>query len=105
MKKRLTYKPRAFRFHVQSPLRYRENGQTDWCEGTVINMSRTGVLFRAAHEVEPKTMLELQIRFPTEDPPANVMCWGPAVRMELPQPPDSQPAIAAAISRYRFTHE
>ena len=69
-------KRRAFRFRIQTPLRYRESGQTAWCEGTVINVSRSGVLFHAASEVEPKITLELQILFPTEDPPANVLCWG-----------------------------
>ena len=83
-------------------MRYRESGQTAWCEGTVINMSRSGVLFHAASEVEPKNTLELEILFPSEDPPTNVLCWGTAVRIEKLQPPDTRPAVAVAISGYRF---
>lgn len=76
--------------------------------GTTINISRSGVLFRADQELTPSTMLEMQIVFPTEvtgEVPTKVVCWGPVVRTVPPEPADGRPALAAAISRYRFAHD
>ena len=100
------FKPRAERFPIRTPLRYRESGRTTWSEGTTVNMSRSGVLFSAEEEILPETMLELRILFPPEivaGPPANVICWGPVVRTEPPGSPGQQPALAVAIRRFRFT--
>ncbi len=101
-------KPRAERFPIRTPLRYRESGQTAWSRGTTVNISRSGVLFSAEKELLPKTMLELRILFPAEisaGTPANVICWGPVVRAERPNSPDQQPALAVAIRSYRFTRD
>ena len=103
--KRSSYRPRAPRFQIQTAVRYRESGQRTWSEGMTVNMSRSGVLFHAASELKPKTVLEMRILFPYEDPPANVVCWGPVVRTESPDPPDTRPLLAATISRYRFVRD
>ena len=100
--------PRARRFPIEAPLRYRESGGSAWIEGTTVNISRSGVLFWAATDLEARTLLEMQIRFPTEITgglPANVVCWGPVVRSEQPEPPDPRPKLAASIVRYRLAPE
>ena len=100
------FRPRAERFPIRTPVRYREGGQSDWSEGTTVNISRSGVFFFAEKEILPRTMLELRILFPAEvigGNPANVICWGPVVRTEHLRPPDHQPALAVAIRSYRFT--
>ncbi len=100
-------KPRAQRFPIETPLRYRESGRAEWNEGTTINISSSGVLFRCAAVLEPKTMLEMQIVFPSEitgGVPANVVCVGPVIRSVPVSSPDSLPSQAAAIVHYRFTH-
>ena len=102
---RSKYKHRAPRFQIQTQVQYRGSGESDWYEGTTINMSRSGVLFHAANDLKPKTKLEMRILFPSEDPPANVICWGRIVRKEPPHAPDPRPAVAAAILRYRFMRE
>lgn len=102
------YKPRAQRFPIQAPLRYRASGEIAWSEGATVNLSRSGVLFRAEQEIEPKTMLEMRIVFPREitgDGPANILCWGPVIRKESVNSSDSCPILAAAIIKYRFIHE
>ncbi len=101
-------RPRAERFPIRTPLRYRGSGQTAWSRGTTVNISRTGVLFSAEKELPPKTMLELRILFPADiaaGTPANVICWGPVVRTERSSSPDQQPALAVAIRSYRFTRD
>jgi len=93
--------PRAQRFPIQTPVRYRSSGEPDWSQGDTINISRSGVLFHFEKELEPGTMLEMRIVFPSEltgGAPASVVCWGPVVRKE-------GPALAAAIRKYHFTRE
>jgi hypothetical protein len=102
------YAPRAERFPIRTPLRYRESGQAAWSEGTTVNISRSGVLFCAEKKIEPKTLLELRILFPADivgENPANVICWGPVVRSEPPKFHNRQPGLAVSILRYRFTRE
>jgi hypothetical protein len=102
------YQSRAERFPIRTPLRYRASGESDWSEGTTLNISRSGVFFRAEKEVDLKTVLEMRILFPEEiigESPANVLCWGPVVRTEAPESPHGLPAVAVAIVRYRFARE
>ena len=103
-----TFVPRAERFPIRTPLRYRESGQAAWSEGTTVNISRSGVLFSSQKEIKPRTLLELRILFPEDvvgEKPANVICWGPVVRTEPPKYNDRQPELAVSILRYRFTRE
>jgi hypothetical protein len=103
-----TFVPRAERFPIRTPLRYRESGQAVWSEGTTVNISRSGVLFSSEKEIKPKTLLELRILFSEDvvgEKPANVICWGPVVRTEPPKYHDRQPELAVSILRYRFTRE
>ena len=95
----LTMKLRAQRFPIQTPLRYRRRGETAWSEGTTVNISRTGVLFQTEEKMEPETVLEMQIVFPssmTAGAAAHIICWGPVTRTEAS-------LVAAAMRHYRFT--
>jgi len=94
-------------FHGQT-WNYRKSGEQDWHEGQTVNISRTGILFLAGCELTPQTSLELRILFPKEitgESSMDVICWGPVVRTEPARNSDSSPATAAAILRYRFSHE
>jgi len=101
-------RPRAERFPIHTPLRYRESGQSDWNEGVTINISRSGVLFDAPEDAAPASMLELRIIFPREiagQTQANVVCVGQVVRSQPPESPAYRRALAVAIRSYRFTRE
>ena len=103
-----TFIPRAERFPIRTPMRYRESGQVAWSEGTTVNISRSGVLFSAEKEIGAKTLLELRILFPADvvgENPANVICWGPVIRTEPTKFHNRQPELAVSILRYRFTRE
>jgi hypothetical protein len=100
--------PRAQRFPIQTPLRYLASGATDWVESRTINISRSGLLFHAAETLDLNTVLAMQILFPAEitgGNPANVICLGPVVRTESLLAPGSPGVVAAAIVKYRFTHD
>lgn len=103
-----SFQARAERFPIRTSLRYRASGESAWSEGTTLNISRSGVFFRAEKEVDLKTVLEMRILFPAEiigENPANVLCWGPVVRMVPPESPHGLPAVAVAILRYRFARD
>jgi hypothetical protein len=102
------YQPRAERFPIRTSLLYRASGESGWSEGTTLNISRSGVFFRAEKEVDLKTVLEMRILFPIEvvgEAPANVLCWGPVVRAVPPESPHGLPAVAVSILRYRFARD
>ncbi len=99
------YTPRAQRFPVVAPMRYRLSGEADWSEGTTINMSRSGILFHSERDLEPKAMVEMEVLFPSEitgGVAANVLCWGPIIRSEPPREHEKRSGFAAAILHYRF---
>lgn len=102
------YQPRAERFPIRTSLRYRASGESAWSEGTTVNISRSGVFFRAEKEVDLKTVLEMRILFPADaigEAPANVLCWGPVVRTVPPESSRGLPSVAVSILRYRFARD
>ena len=102
------YKPRAQRFPIETRFRYHIGGEPVWMEGTTVNISRSGILFRAPKEIAPRTMLQMRIVFPRELTgygPVSIVCWGPVIRNESVGASGSLPMLAAAIIRYRFIQE
>jgi hypothetical protein len=100
--------PRAFRYAIHIPVKFREKGTAEWHEGKTVNISRTGVLFQSDMKLPPKSLLEMQIVLPHElsgEPQANVRCWGPVVRSESAAAEQGLIALAASITRYRFSHD
>lgn len=93
---------RAQRFTIPMTLRYRPAGQQDWKQGTVENISRSGVLFRAQEPVEVQTAVDLTLVLgaPGGETPPEVLCWGVIVRRE-PRP-DDPALLAARIVHYDF---
>lgn len=97
--------PRAHRFDIQLPLRYRASGETAWHEGRTQNISYTGVLFWVDGLMEAHTPVEISFDMPVEvggERGAAVICQGEIVRTVLPATTDAQPALAARILQYQF---
>jgi hypothetical protein len=96
---------RPQRFAIAMPVYFRRLEEITWQEGRVENISRSGILFRAAQPVEPNTRVELRFDLPAEvggEPGAHVVCVGEITRV-IPSPmPDEPPILAASISDYRF---
>ena len=98
---------RAQRFNLHLPLKYRLLGEDDWREGTTENISRSGMLFRAAELIPPSAQLEINLVLPAEIAglsAAEVVCRGEIVRSVKPEAPTMSPALAAKILQYHFQH-
>jgi hypothetical protein len=99
--------PRAQRYTVRIPLKYRPSGTADWWEGRTENISRSGVLFRTEHVMPLQTPVDVLMPLPEEVGGAGsgmVICNGRVVRTEPPQPDEPRPAVAVTISSYRLQH-
>lgn len=98
--------PRASRFVVRLPVRYRTAGDLDWRVGVTVNISRSGVLFRPERAVEPKTPIDMILVLPggvAGEPPSRLRCQGEVVRTTPTPKADAPPTVAAAVGEYRLT--
>ena len=96
-------RPRAARFNLRIPIRYRASGEVDWGEGTTENISRSGVLFRAKHLLEVGTAVDMSFVLPVEmggKARAEVSCRGRIVRTQANA--GARPGVAATIASYHF---
>ena len=96
-----SFELRAERFPIRTKVWYRASRRPVWSPGESINISRSGILFRAGKDIEPGTLIEMRILFPadmTGGVPMDVVCTGPVVRQEAS-------SMAAAILNYRFKQE
>ncbi len=96
---KLTLRPRAQRFPIETFVRFRASGDTHWSEGTTVNISRSGVLFYAPKALRPKTKIEMRIIFPT----VLIVCWGSVSRTEPATSGNARSALAAVIIDYALT--
>ncbi|MGH9508940.1 MAG: PAS domain-containing protein, partial [Terriglobales bacterium] len=97
--------PRAPRYALRMPLRYRRAGDIFWNEGTTENISRSGILFRAPELLEPATPVEFTFLLPMSfsgREGASVSCGGLIVRSVRPESAEESPALAVKISSYRL---
>lgn len=96
---------RALRYNLQLAVRFRPAGETTWSDGVTQNVSRSGVLFRAANSLDPNTPVELRLALPLGSAPdafSEVICSGRIVRTVAPSPSESRPGIAVEISHYEL---
>lgn len=56
---------RGQRFTLQLPVRFRADGDTDWCMGTTENVSRSGVMIRAGSAPATDARVSLLIVLPS----------------------------------------
>jgi PilZ domain len=94
--------PRAPRFALALPLRYREQGGETWEEGSMCNISRSGLLFTTPRTHALNSRIELTFALPAvirDEPPGAVRCQGEVVRST---PFSREKAIAIKILDYQF---
>lgn len=98
-----TGKPRAPRFAVALPMRYRTPTDAAWQPAVTENISRSGVLFRTERPPSLRTAVEIVLELPSLVPgvtPGDIVCLGDVVRE---QPGDERAAaVAVAVGSYRL---
>ena len=108
-KRKPSWSPRARRIKLyDQEMKYREVGTAPWHQGTVENVSQTGVLFYASEMLAENSEVELMLEMPREITGvdhAKVIARGMVVRTVTPENRKGRTAIAAGIWDYRVLHD
>jgi len=112
--KRPSWTPRARRLKLDVALRYRVNHTSTWYEGTIENLSQTGLLFYGPQQLPVNALIEMVFEMPEEisgQKNRNVLCQGRVIRCKESQgkkkkdEQDLSPShLAASIVDYKFIH-
>ncbi len=106
--KKPTWVPRARRLKLNLALRYRVKNLSTWSEGTIVNISQSGVLFQGTTEVPVNALVEMVFEMPEEisgQKNSNVLCQGRVIRSKEAQDTDAGFGLAASILDYKFLHQ
>jgi hypothetical protein len=115
--KRPSWTPRARRLKLDVALRYRVNSTSTWHEGTIENLSQTGLLFQGPRQLPVNALIEMVFEMPEEisgQKNRNVLCQGRVIRSRDTQTKkkqnpekdteDGAGLLAASIVDYKFIH-
>lgn len=103
--RRFGEQPRAQRFTIHAPLLYRTTGDRDWREGTMVNISESGVLFQTDQGAPSNGVIEMRFSLSTGvagESAAQVACRCEVARA-ISHPGSTMPrALAARIIKFHF---
>lgn len=97
---------RAPRFPIQIPIYYRERGRKEWRKGITLNISKSGVLFRAEGPLKPNASVIMKMQLPEAihgQGPGELLCSGRIIRAMSGIPSKGAPVVGALIKTYRLT--
>lgn len=101
--------PRARRYGIGTSIRYRVGGANSWREGTLQNISITGVLLCTDQPLDIDTTIEMRFVLPVEllngESAAEVLCRGIVVRSSPAEGPEEETQVAAKIISSRFLRQ
>jgi hypothetical protein len=106
--KKPTWVPRARRLKLNLPLRYRVKNLSTWSEGTIENISQSGVLFQGASPLPVNALVEMVFEMPEEisgQKNSNVLCQGRVIRSKEARESEESAGLAASILDYKFLHK
>ena len=109
-----TWVPRARRLKLDTPVRYRVKNLGSWYEGTIANLSQSGVLLQGPQHFPDNTLVEMVFEMPEEisgQKNSTVLCQGRITRTKdvqekkgaLAETPNTR--LAASILDYKFLHQ
>jgi len=102
-----TWVPRARRIKLDSAVRYRVKNLGTWSEGTIQNLSQSGVLLLGPQKFPENTLVEMVFEMPEEisgQKNSKVLCQGRITRMKNSQDKADKQEFAASILDYKFIH-
>jgi hypothetical protein len=106
--KKPSWVPRARRLKLNLALRYRVKNLSTWSEGTIVNLSQSGVLFQGATELPVNALVEMVFEMPEEisgQKNSNVLCQGRIIRSKQSRDTEAGTGLAASILDYKFLHQ
>ncbi len=92
--------PRASRYAVAIPVRYRRQGELGWVETKTVNLSSSGIVFQVDSPLKADTALELTFDAPPEVGGGQITCRGQVVRTILAPATEELPTVAATIKDF-----
>lgn len=105
--KKPTWVPRARRLKLEGPVRYRVKNVGTWLEGTIENISQSGVLFQGPQQLPVNALVEMVFEMPEEisgQKNSNVLCQAKIIRSREVRDTAESFGLAASILDYRFIH-
>jgi hypothetical protein len=106
--KKPSWVPRARRLKLNIPLRYRLKSLSTWSEGTILNLSQSGVLFDGPAELPVNALVEMVFEMPEEisgQKNSQVLCQGRIIRAKEADKNNLGSGLAASILDYKFLHQ
>jgi hypothetical protein len=109
-----TWVPRARRLKLDTPVRYRVKNLGSWYEGTIANLSQSGVLLQGPQRFPDNTLVEMVFEMPEEisgQRNSTVLCQGRITRTKdvqdkkETQGKTATSKLAASILDYKFLHQ
>jgi len=104
--KQPNWMPRARRLKLNLPVRYRGKNLSTWYEGTIQNVSQSGVMFHGPQQLPVNALIELIFEMPEEisgQRNSSVLCQGRLIRLKdaIDNTEDAF-GLAASILDYKF---
>lgn len=103
-----TWVPRARRLKLHVPIRYRVKNLGSWFDGTIENLSQSGLLFHSTQPLPENTLVEMVFEMPEEisgQKNSSVLCQGRIIRSKDPHETKGNTGLAASILDYKFLHQ
>lgn len=108
-RKQPTWMPRARRLKLNLPIRYRGKNLSTWYEGTIQNISQSGVMFFGPQQLPANALVEMIFEMPEEisgQKNSNVLCQGRLIRVkDAVENTEDAFGLAASILDYKFLHQ
>ena len=102
------WRPRARRIHQESPLQYRTAPSDPWTDGTVRNVSQSGVYFVTEGDIPKSAVIEVIFIMPQEiagQENAKVFCKGKLTRTMEAMDGEHPNGMAFEILTCEYLHE
>jgi len=101
-----SWMPRARRVKLNLPVRYRGKNLGTWYEGTIQNISQSGVMFHGPQQMPVNALIEMIFEMPEEisgQKNSSVLCQGRMVRLkDAIENTEDAFGLAASILDYKF---
>jgi PilZ domain len=100
-----TWMPRARRLKFVAPLRYRVKNLGNWADGTIENLSQSGLFFHGSSRLPANTLVEMIFEMPEEisgQKNSNVLCQGRVIRTKPAVDCPDIVELAVSILDYKF---